>query len=93
MKKLIVVALLVMMCLILAGCGTTGSSGDGIYNKTLFDTKYSFKTAYVALPDGSMIKGTVKSWMDWDDSDMLQVTLDNGHTYYTHSMNIILETW
>lgn len=92
MKKFFAIVLLVVMCLTLVGCGASSTGGTG-YNKTIFDLKYNFKTAYIALPDGSMIKGTIQSWKDWDDSDMLQVTLENGHTYYTHSSNIVLETW
>lgn len=59
-------------------------------NRTIIDTKYHFEYAYISLPNGVCIEGLVKNWKDWDDSDMIQVTLDNGKVYYTHSTNVIL---
>ena len=60
------------------------------YNKSIFDTKYHFNYAYVGLPNGKTIEGKVQSWKDWEDSDMLQVTFEDGITYYSHSSNIML---
>ena len=60
------------------------------YNKSIFDTKYHFNYAYVGLPNGKTIEGEVQSWKDWEDSDMLQVTFEDGITYYSHSSNIML---
>lgn len=79
MKKIICLLLALACMLCLCGC-----------NKTVIDTKYHFNYAYVALPDGTCVEGPIKSWADWDDSDMLQVTFTDGATYYTHSSNIIL---
>lgn len=79
MKKIICLLLALACVLCLCGC-----------NKTVIDTKYHFNYAYVALPDGTCVDGPIKSWTDWDDSDMLQVTFTDGATYYTHSSNIIL---
>lgn len=79
MKKIICLLLVLVCVLCLCGC-----------NKAVIDTKYHFNYAYVALPDGSCVDGPIRSWADWDDSDMLQVTFTDGATYYTHSSNIIL---
>ena len=79
MKKIVCLLLVLVCVLCLCGC-----------NKTVIDTKYQFNHAFVALPDGSCVDGPIRSWTDWDDSDMLQVTFTDGTTYYTHSSNIVL---
>ena len=76
MKKL----LLVSLCLLgLTGC-----------NRQIIDTTWSFERAIIFMPDGSRIEGKIASWKDYESSDMIQVKLDNGETYLTHSTNIIL---
>lgn len=82
MKKIIafVLAVALFACL-LTGCG---------YNKTVFDVNYRFNYAYISMPDGSCVEGEVKSWMDWDDSDMVQVIFSDGTVYFTHSSNVVL---
>ena len=81
MKKIILVVLVLALVLGLTGCG---------YNKTVFDTNYSFNYAYISMPDGTCVQGDVKSWKDWDDSDMIQVTFSDDTVYYTHSSNVVL---
>lgn len=84
MKKILAFILAFVLVLSLAGIAWAD------FNMSLFDTKYSFNYAYVGIPNGGIIKGEVKSWKDWDDSDMLQVTFVDGSTYYSHSSNILL---
>lgn len=84
MKKILAFILVLVLVLSLAG------SAWADFNMSLFDTKYSFNYAYVGLPNGKTIEGEVKSWKDWDVSDMLQVTFVDGSTYYSHSSNIVL---
>lgn len=83
MKKLIssilAVALVLSMVIGLTGCG----------NKQLFDTTYTFDSAIVSLPDGSVVSGKVSSWVDYEDGDQIQVVID-GTTYLVHSTNIVL---
>ena len=81
MKNIVCLLLVLALGFALAGCG---------YNKTIIDANYRFTHAYIAMPDGTCIEGKVKSWNDWDDSDMIQVTLTDGTIYYTHSSNVIL---
>ena len=84
MKRILAFTLALVLILSLAG------SAWADFNMSLFDTKYSFNYAYVGLPNGKTIEGEVKSWKDWDDSDMLQVTFTDDSTYYSHSSNIVL---
>jgi hypothetical protein len=80
MRKIILALLVLALALgVLSGC-----------NKTVIDTTYTFNHAFVALPDGSCVDGPIRSWKDWGDSDMIQVTFTDGTVYYTHSSNVVL---
>lgn len=56
---------------------------------SLVDTTYSFERVMIAMPDGNVIEGKCTSWLDFENSDMIQVTID-GKTYLTHSTNVVL---
>lgn len=60
-------------------------------NMTLFDTTYNFTYAQVKLPDGQIIEGDVEGWKNFQDGDMVQVTI-HGQTYLVHSGNAALIT-
>lgn len=79
MKKIICMILAVVICLSLVACG----------NQQLFDTTFTFESAQVKMPDGSVVEGKVSSWKDYDDSDAVQLVID-GKTYYTHLSNVVL---
>lgn len=74
-----IATLAAIMVLSLTGCG----------NMQLFDTTYNFNYGYVSLPNGEVIEGKVTSWMDYSESDMVQVVI-NGKTYLTFSSNVVL---
>lgn len=57
-------------------------------NKDNFDTTYRFKQAVISMPDGSVVKGKVDSWTDYE-SDAVQVKI-GGKTYLTHYENVVL---
>lgn len=83
MKKLFSILLVSIMVLSMIFC----LSGCG--NKQMFDLTYTFDTAIVSLPDGSVVKGNVQSWTDFEDGDQIQVVVDDK-TYLVHSSNIAL---
>lgn len=56
-------------------------------NKQMFDFDYAFNEAYI-IDTGETIK--IKSWCDYDNSDMIQFTDTDGKVYMTHSSNVIL---
>ena len=58
-------------------------------NRQLIDTKYRFDRAVIRLPNGDIVEGKVSSWLDYSDSDVVQITI-SGHTYLTHSANVCL---
>ena len=43
----------------------------------------------IRLPDGEIVDGKVSSWLDYNDSDVVQINID-GKTYLTHYANVCL---
>jgi len=58
-------------------------------NKQWFDTTYSFERAIIRLHDYHIVAGVVESWIDFENSDQIQVMID-GVTYLTHISNVCL---
>ena len=58
-------------------------------NQSWFDFTYNFDSAIVFTPNGIVAEGRVETWKDYEDSDVVQVTI-NGVTYLTHYSNVIL---
>jgi len=63
-----------------------GFTGCG--NRSLFDTTHTFDEAIIYIPDGSIVRGKIEKWRDFEDGDQLQVTID-GVTYLTHATNVV----
>lgn len=57
-------------------------------NMNLLDTTYRFDKAIIAMPDGSVIKGNIESWADYE-GDIVQVKI-NGKTYITQYSNVVM---
>lgn len=74
MKKLTV--MLGICVVLLSGC-----------NKQILDLDYAYKEVYI-IDTQETIK--IKSWNDYENSDMIQFTDTNGRIYLTHSSNVIL---
>ncbi len=58
-------------------------------NRQLMDMKYRFDKAIISLPNGEVVEGKISSWLDYADSDVVQVTI-GGKTYLTHYSNVCL---
>ena len=87
MKQKIIIAVAVILVVALAGLVIYWESSHG--NRRLIDTKYRFNRAVIRLPDGEIVSGKVSSWLDYTDSDVVQVTI-GGKTYLTHYSNVCL---
>lgn len=83
-KVIALVALLAVGALVLSGC-SIGNRQIGI------DLTQSFRWAIVDLGNGELIEGQVTAWRDFDESDVVQFTID-GITYLTHYSRVILCT-
>ena len=81
MKKILCL-LLVMLMVAMMLCACEGGM-------QLMDTTYIYEYAYVALPNGEWVEGKPTSWIDYEDSDVVQVVID-GKTYLTHYENVVL---
>ena len=55
-------------------------------NQQIVDMNYSFN--YAVIEGVGEVK--VKSWADYQDSDMVQVVTEDDVVYYTHGSNVIL---
>jgi len=84
MKKIICVVLILSLALALTAC-RVGNRQVG------WDTTQTFTHAILELGNGELIEGTVTSWRDFDESDVVQFTM-NGITYLTHYSKVILCT-
>ena len=85
MKKIIcVVLVLTVVAFALTAC-KIGNRETG------WDTTQTFNHAILELGNGELIEGTVTSWRDFEDSDVVQFTMD-GITYLTHYSKVILCT-
>lgn len=78
MKKFIMAIAAIMMMFSLSSCG----------NQQLFDTTYTFNYAIIALPNGEVVEGKVKSWNDYE-GEQIQIVIDDV-TYLTHSENVVM---
>ena len=88
MKTKITAIILVVLILVCA-CASLACSGTVGFNKQVADLNYRFTRAIIHFSDGDM-EVEIRSWCDYDDSDMVQVTATDGTIYYTHGSNIIL---
>ncbi len=83
----IIIAVAIVAVLLIGGFALYWELTHG--NRQLVDTRYRFNYAIIRLPNGEVAEGKVTSWLDFDQSDILQITM-NGKTYLTHSMNVCL---
>jgi len=86
-NKKAIVAVVAVAVLLVAGISIFWETTHG--NRQLVDWKYRFNYAIIRLPNGEVVEGKVTSWLDYDDSDVVQITM-NGKTYLTHYTNVCL---
>lgn len=81
MKKFIIAAILSVF--LLTGCSE-------YYNVTLIDTTYKFDKAIITISNEQTIEVSVKSWLDFENSDTVQIVATDGTVYLTHYTNVVL---
>lgn len=79
MKRIILALMLIVCTLLLASCG----------NRDYFDAVLTFHEAIISMPDGTVVRGKVQSWTDYEDGDQIQVKIDNV-VYLAYSENVVL---
>lgn len=86
-KTKVIIAIVVILALVLTGVIVYWEITHG--NRRLIDTKNRFDYAVIGLPNGEVVEGKVSSWLDYADSDVVQLTID-GKTYLTSYVNVCL---
>ena len=86
-KTKVIIVIAVIVALLVGALIIYWESTHG--NRRLIDTSYRFDRAIIQLPNGQVVDGKVSSWLDFDDSDAVQITID-GKTYLTHYVNVCL---
>ena len=86
-KTKVIIAAALVAVLLIAGFIVYWETHHG--NRQLIDMKYRFSRAIIQLPNGEVVQGKVTSWLDYNDSDVVQVTI-GGKTYLTHYSNVCL---
>ena len=80
MKKLVLIALMVVALIVLSSCGN---------RQVGIDTYQTFTKAYIKLGNEWKIVG-IKSWRDFENGDEVQIITDKGEVYLTHYSNMVL---
>ena len=88
MDKKVLIGIAVVVVVLLVAVGVIYWQTH-IGNRQLMDISYHFDRAVLKLPNGEVIEGKLNSWLDFDDSDVLQVKID-GKTYLTSYVNVCL---
>ena len=83
-KNICMIMAIAILILTLSACG----EGE-VYNRSMYDMAWSFEYAYIYIGGEKLVEGKVTSWLDFEESDMIQVEID-GKTYLTHSSNVVL---
>ena len=86
MKRLI--CLIMVMLVLLAAIASCGGASPG-YNREFYDTTWNFNYCYIYIGGEKLVEGKVDSWLDFENSDMIQVKVE-GKIYFTHSSNVVL---
>ena len=87
MKKKLIIAGIILVIIAIAALVIYWETTHG--NRRLVDTKYRFDRAIIRMPNGETVEGKVSSWLDYADSDVVQVTI-GGKTYLTSYVNVCL---
>ena len=79
MKKLLL-CLMLFVTVTLAGCG----------NVDVIDTTWKYDRAMIKLPNDECIVVKIKSWRDYENGEMVQITDEIDTVYLTSSYNVVL---
>lgn len=90
----IVIVCVLILALIVGAYYGIGYLKNGVFNgnRQVADTIWGYDYGIVMQANGEVIEGKVKSWRDFDKSDMLQITFVDKGTYLVHSVNATLIT-
>ena len=59
-------------------------------NKQVVDTNLAFHYAIIEVGNGELLEGPIRAWRDYEDSDVVQVVMDDGMVILTHYAKVML---
>lgn len=81
----------ILVAILVFGLVTFGIFNKYVFgNKQIIDFKQNFNVAYVLGDSNRFEKVRIKAWKDWENSDSIQVILEDGTPIYTHLRNVKL---
>ena len=83
MKRAITLIIVAIVCLFILSSCHVGNRQTGMDTIQTFDR-------YIIEIGGDVYKGNIKSWRDFENSDVVQVVSTNGEVYLTHYSNAML---
>lgn len=88
----IIIAVLLVLAIIFGISYAVRGSKNILFggNRQVFDTKYAFHWAIIELGNGELLEGAVKSWNDYDESDTVQIVMEDGTVILTHYSKVLL---
>ena len=88
-KKILIVGLGSAFCLLLlTGCTPT-TTDTMAYNKSWFDTNYTFTKCKTWVGD-EVLEIEIAEWTDYEEGDQLQIKGKDGNVYLVSANNSIL---
>ena len=80
-----------LIILFIVGLATFGIFNKYVFgNKQFIDFKQNFNVAYIMGDNNKFDKVRIKSWNDYENSDSIQIILEDGTAIYTHLVNVKL---
>ena len=86
-KTKVIIVLVIVLVVLLGGFLFFWEETHG--NRRLIDNKNRFDRAIISLPNGEVVDGKISSWLDYTNSDVVQITI-GGKTYLTHYANVVM---
>ena len=59
-------------------------------NMQVVDTNLAFRYAIIEVGNGELLEGPIRAWRDYEDSDAVQVVMDDGLVILTHYAKVML---
>ena len=77
--------IIIVIIIVLLVAGVFVYWRHNIGNRQLMDMSYHFDRAIIRLPNGEIVEGKLTSWLDFSDSDVIQLKID-GKTYVVREL-------
>jgi len=59
-------------------------------NMQVVDTNLAFHYAIIEMGNGELLEGPIRAWHDYNNSDVVQIIMDDGLVILTHYAKVML---